>query len=98
MDKQMRIRSYPLVDWDAEGKRKKPMMSVDDEETAKRHQLYLQEFVLNSFRLCSTERGLSKLNESFTIACPRCSADLEKWTDGTKEHEHGLYVCRKCRG
>lgn len=98
MDKQMRITYYPLIDSDLKGKRKKPMMPVYDEESINRHALWLQEFVPNSFRLCSNERGLSKLNESFTVSCPHCGNDLQKWTEGTKKHEHGLYVCGKCRG
>lgn len=99
MDTQMRIKYYPLIDADAEGKRKKPMMPTYDEETIHRaHALWLQEFVPNSFRLCSNERGLKRISVPFVISCPHCGKDLQKWTDGTKKHEHGLYVCGTCRG
>jgi len=99
MDEQMRMKYYPLIDCDAEGTKKKPMMSVYDEETISRsHSLWLQEFIPNSFRLCSNERGLKRISVPFVLYCPHCGNDLQKWTEGTKKHEHGLYVCGKCRG
>ena len=93
------IRYYPVIDCDSDGTKKVPMMFTGDGNTVKaNHSLWLMEIVPHSFRLCSTEAGLARLNAPFTISCPRCGKDLRMVAGEVSEHRHGLYVCDACRG
>ena len=92
------IKYYPVIDCDTAGEVKVPMIAaLNLDDVRSNHKLWLQEIVPNTFRLCSNDAGLERLDAPFVVNCPLCGDKLHMIAEGTSKNKHGLYVCRICK-
>ena len=94
----LRIKYYPLVDADTDGKEKMPMFSTDNEHTVRKmHSTYLAEVIPKYYRFCSVNGVSSKEAESYAVHCPICGKVMKPISRLTNKYRLSLYHCVDCR-
>ena len=93
-----RLRYFPLVSIDREGKDLQAMTPTYDDLAIKAHfRLWLTEIVPDTYRLEVTEMPPASVVDAYRIRCPKCGATLKIINRAPFDIPLPLYACDRCR-
>ncbi len=91
------IKYHPLVDTNMAGTDKTPMFGNTDYGCVNdHHDLYLEEFIPNRYRLHARQPHSMTDYLRYTIHCPYCGAVMDSIAPHLDRHTLAVYTCKNC--